>query len=113
MLNLDEIKARAEAATEGPWEYAPVFQFLRSTVKPKGKWAIFCIDTLFTNDADMAFIAHARADVPALIVEVERLQAIVDAVDAALAPHAGDDAQREAWKNYADRGVGVVLESLQ
>ena len=43
-LDLDAIRARVEAATQGPWEHEP--------------WA---------------FIAHARTDIPALLAEVDRL----------------------------------------
>ena len=65
---------------------------------------------LGTSNADHEWLAER---VPALVAEAEWLRAIVVAVDAALAPQAGDDAQREAWKNYADRGVGIVLESFR
>jgi hypothetical protein len=63
---LGAIRKRAEAASSGPWEWdekgdcidAPGFEV--------------CVD-LMGYDAE--FIANARQDVPALLAEVERLQA--------------------------------------
>jgi len=74
-----EIKAREQAATPGPWiaesyypehipEPVPRFRRVKND------------DTDIVNDLsfsfqrpDAAFIAHARADIPALLAEVERL----------------------------------------
>lgn len=76
-LDLDAIEARAEAATEGPWEWR---------VSDDRRWAI--VDTTSSNrdDSDRAiarfvdddiaeFIAHARIDVPALVAVVRTLTA--------------------------------------
>lgn len=62
---LQEIKAREQAATAGPW-YAD-------------GWAMWDDDLdgfveLHDTDPDARFIAHARTDIPALVAEVERLQ---------------------------------------
>lgn len=88
MIDIDAIRARAEAATPGPWEW--------NTERFKGGWSgitgkdnaeiLFpnhCNDgddgyawfEDFPNDADAAFIAHAREDIPALLAEVDRLTA--------------------------------------
>jgi hypothetical protein len=48
-LDIDAIRARAEAATEGPWGQS-------------------------STDPDVAFLINAREDVLALIAEVERLR---------------------------------------
>lgn len=68
MLNLDEIKKRAEAATPGPWA--------AHERAHKNEWALrgpaTSARTLVREDA--TFIAHARQDVPALVAEVERLR---------------------------------------
>lgn len=80
-LNLAHIEARANAATEGPWctdaweiyqgtEYQPglsmwIGETCRGTSTPE------------QDQADAAFVAAARTDVPALIAEVRRLQALV------------------------------------
>lgn len=61
---LAEIKAREQAATPGPW-YAD-------------GWGLFDdiqgeLVELHDTDPDAQFIAHARADIPALVAEVEWL----------------------------------------
>ena len=88
-LDLEAIKARAAAATEGPWEWDD------STIgqhwsRPE-PWAVVvddevsCMDYCYggssspiKSDADGQFIAHAREDIPALVAEVERLRAQLD-----------------------------------
>ena len=72
---LDALRALADAATPGPWE----------EVVTEGEWwltgpdifqdAVMRIDDAELSQADAAFIAAARVAVPALIAEVERLQA--------------------------------------
>ena len=79
MNRLDEIEARTNAATEGPWEWEG---------EAKGEWEIGANSLVpsrrpddpvlygygydasgieVSNDADAQFIAHARQDVPALV----------------------------------------------
>jgi hypothetical protein len=64
-LDLDAIKARAEAAIDGPWIADDVYVTTES-------------GDLLSDAPDAAatavFIAHAREDVPALVAEVERLR---------------------------------------
>jgi len=70
---LQAIKARAEKATPGPWEQL------------SGEWygeprnLVQCDECTITEHvykkSDADFIAHSREDIPALIAEVERLQA--------------------------------------
>jgi len=65
VTRLDEIEARANAATEGPWEvsvdhYAPIV-----LGPPAGDDRLMVAGDVLTNDAE--FIAHARQDVPALV----------------------------------------------
>ena len=55
-----EIRGRAEAATEGPWDVA---------------WGTYLI-TISREDAE--FCIHARTDIPRLLDEVERLRALAD-----------------------------------
>ena len=87
MKRLDEIEARANAATEGPWEWEG---------EAKGEWEEGANSLVpsrrpddpvlygygydasgieVSNDADAEFIAHARTDVPAL---VEALRAVLN-----------------------------------
>ncbi len=88
-LDLEAIKARAEAATPGPWE-ADGEPFLPQNWRPKlSVWAnvgdefshlVAAVATpdkyLGLTDAD--FIAHARTDVPALVAALEERDAEVE-----------------------------------
>lgn len=96
---LDAIRARAEAATEGPWEVAhrADLDWLSqshlvdssdhepgSNVRPEGetdpRWSSVWPCRNAHHDAE--FIAHAREDVPALLDEIDRLAAALDRVRA-------------------------------
>lgn len=91
MLDLEAIKKRAEAATPGPWFFDANGDFGISTkADAAGSWTVIVCGMLDEHDQifedtypigtsfDGEFIAHAREDIPALIAEVERLQAKVD-----------------------------------
>lgn len=75
---LAEIRARVEAATEGPWtaEYSgeqgncvlpPGYRSTREAV---------AVTRLLSAQADAEFIAHARTDLPALLATVEAVMAL-------------------------------------
>jgi hypothetical protein len=79
---LGEIEARAQAATEGPWEHEPY-----RGQNQNGDYAgghIFDGDGEYliseVSDRDGAFIAHARKDVPTLLTLVREQQARLDRV---------------------------------
>lgn len=78
MKRLDEIEARANAATEGPWtaEYSgeqgncvlpPGYRSTREAV---------AVTRLLRARADAEFIAQARTDVPALVAALRAVVAI-------------------------------------
>jgi hypothetical protein len=81
MLDLDPIRKRLEAATPGEW----------SAYTPKGcpdgwlsinaMWAAGPIDPAGLCPEDAQFIAHAPADIAALLGEVERLRIKLDALN--------------------------------
>lgn len=78
---LAEIRARVEAATEGPWEWVA-----RTTVDGD-KWAVFQGESTSAlagnNDGwapDAEFIAASRADVPWLLGQVELRDKALEAV---------------------------------
>lgn len=80
-MNAEElaaIKARAEAASEGPWAHYET-QMADNWVMAGGTGVLtgtaVCEPTYQRKDAD--FIAHSRTDIPALVAEVERLQKII------------------------------------
>lgn len=76
MISLEEIKAREQTATRGPWKSEP----MTSKKARRGNqfyYKISCAGNnichyLTAKDAD--FISSARTDIPALLAEVERLQ---------------------------------------
>jgi hypothetical protein len=79
---IEAIKRRCNAATVGPWGIVElddkwIVGLMRGGLKER-VWVedSSCIER--REDAD--FIAHARADVPELVAEVERLRAILGAV---------------------------------
>lgn len=95
---LEEIKARYEAATEGPWtnraegfredsEWGQIIHYGINGVAEISEsmdsdpYHVH-LETMSREDAE--FIAYARTDVPALVAEVERLQELVEEKEAAL-----------------------------
>jgi hypothetical protein len=84
MSKLDEIQARADAATEGPWVATPNDRIVSSTKTwPEGdpydvagmfghKGAV--VEGCRTPDA--LFIAHAREDVPKLVAALRAVEAV-------------------------------------
>lgn len=75
-VNLEGIKARLEATSEGPWKA----YFFSSPRNARQYWAVGNPSGLMQIgghmvEPDANFIAHAHEDIPALIAEVERLAA--------------------------------------
>ena len=68
-MRLDEIKARAAAATEGPW------MNLMLALVPVGRDGNIadtaCEDSVGNRVNNAEFIAHARSDVPVLVAAVK------------------------------------------
>ena len=70
MNRLDQIEARANAATEGPWTTYTVTPHMGSEVLTAPREGEDYGDYVVPEYIDMdnaAFIAHARTDVPALV----------------------------------------------
>jgi len=85
-IDLDDIEARAEAATPGPWnwevhlndteiDFAPGEQAFYWTWEVGGENAELGGAEFEDPAPNVAFIAHARTDVPALIARVRELEA--------------------------------------
>jgi hypothetical protein len=68
---LAAIKARADAATAGPWFVIKSRDVFSGVIAP----GVETIGMDFEKDANAKFTAHAREDIPALVAEVERLNA--------------------------------------
>lgn len=84
-IDLDAIKARAKAATEGPWEvnllhnsYARVIVQGTAHKNTVGIAGIGHTEIGAEIGKDASFIACAREDIPALIAEVERLRGLLE-----------------------------------
>lgn len=81
---LDQIEARANAATEGPWEaYRPnpayrIYEICSTT--PQGLDETLAEVAGYNASDDADFIAHARTDVPWLIEQVRKRDAALQAV---------------------------------
>lgn len=97
--DLGAILARVDKASEGPW-FA-----VRDDDEGMGavdnRTGEIVSESYETGDGDLAFIAHARTDVPALVAEVRELRFdrfdLLAALKGALA----------AWKWEADQGDGI------
>jgi hypothetical protein len=131
---LAAIKARAEAATPGPWvpefsdiylqKYGPEYCWesgyfvLRS---PEGAvvdyWANQADDSgLLLERPDAEFIANARQDVPALLAEVERLQRAAAAYEVELAATAERSFQAGldyVWWVFRGPFVSSLLDDVE
>lgn len=76
----NEIKARCEAATDGPWHEN--FSVYNGSEVWGATAAVCCIREGFTERgyANMAFITDARQDLPDCTKEIERLRGILTGV---------------------------------
>lgn len=94
MGRIEEIRERESKATRGPWRVVDGRSF---GVQSSDKNIASC----FRRDNEV-FIAHAREDIPFLLVEVERLNDVVKATHALI-----DFASREVIKVTAERDAAV------
>lgn len=88
---LAEIAARCERATTGPWlvavgeEVGHNWLVCGSSRDDDNAGRMWCVETdsIHASDVDgdarddAAFIAHARTDIPTLLVEIERLRGLL------------------------------------
>ena len=85
MSRFDEIRARADAAREGPWSWQEEDEATIAIVS-EGKWSTPVAYLDATAAADATFIARARDDIPMFL----------DLVDAIRDLHARD-VETELW----------------
>ena len=79
MKRLDEIEARTNAATEGPWEtytITPAMGSMVLTAPADGEEYGGYVVPEYLDTADAEFIAHARTDVPALVAALRAVVAV-------------------------------------
>lgn len=120
-LDLDAIKARAGAASPGPWEVSMFdsghskFEMSVSVIASHNGDSIADMDGLgrthnedprFQDDGlrDADFIAHARDDIPALVAEVKSLTAQLQAAQATIA---------EALSYFGDGETAYIAKVLR
>jgi len=110
-LNLDPIRRRTEAATEGPWiagwRSLPSDQIMLS---PKLPPVELSCDVQGRKNAK--FIAAARTDVPALLAEVDRLRFQVADLKAKLRDeglaHSQTIDERDNAQEWADKLAAAI-----
>ncbi len=110
--NVEEIKARADAATPGPWVFSearrPCQYVAVVPITPGSSQYVVAAKEGGRNPwHDAAFIAAVRTDIPALIARVRELEAQIAAV---VAIHRVDTVYDECEHDHAeeDAANGVV-----
>lgn len=90
-LDLTAVRARADAATPGPW-HVEYLGKARYPQRVSNDTAVMVAETFVGGPADDAeFIAAARTDVPLLLAEVERLGKLIAAAQGMTASRIGAD----------------------
>lgn len=89
---IEAIRNRAEAATEGPWNYG----FAYGIIVESKTTEVVAEECGVIRYPDAEFIAEARTDIPALLAEVERLCAELAEANAQA------DTARLQVRRYAD-----------
>ena len=81
---LEEIRARCDAATPGPWISCEVESVSGRRLYVRAG-SLLIGETWYADDREQVrnneFVANARADVPALLAEVERLRSALALID--------------------------------
>lgn len=132
-VDVAAIRARAEAATEGPWKlwngWGPTRDGLMGFERmgPESGGRVFRHDAqqdLYATQADAEFIAAARTDVPALCDEVERLRTALsspespavstrsEGVDTHTSLHGCVFCQLPMWRTHPGRHDVLNIEPL-
>jgi hypothetical protein len=103
MTRLDEIKARVEAATKGPW-FVILHPDGRSVQnRPLGCGDLICGQEITAREEDMTFTAHAREDIPWLLAEVGRLRGC-------LADYDDMQGRLDDTNSFAADLIGLILD---
>ena len=93
-LDLDQIQARADAASKPPWRLANPRPDGRNMVERHGYdlygGEVAEMIIVDTNPADAEFIAHARTDVPALLAVVRSQQAKIERAEVIVSEYMAD-----------------------
>lgn len=71
---IDGIRRRAERATIGPWWVSRIGTEASIESEPLARFVCHLNSNMLRYSDDADFIAHARADIPDLLAELERIQ---------------------------------------
>ena len=74
---LEQIKAREQAATEGPWIHNQYYECIQTANDNVKLYAVARYGNGPRTDADFDFLAAARGDVPWLIEQIEELRRVL------------------------------------
>lgn len=111
------IKARAEAATPGPFKvFYRALDFhsgFYESLWAEGQKEVICAVSHGKNDrADAEFLAHAREDVPALLAEVERLRAEVKSLNSIVESMSENIASLDKELEFSDETEYDLIKKL-
>ena len=81
---IEEARGRCERATPGPWTASFADEYNGNGMSPRARidsplspiGDVLSVADPLPSEADLAFIAHARKDLPAALDEIERLRVI-------------------------------------
>ncbi len=113
---VDEVEARASAATPGPWGSSGAHGYFQVGPSLGAGWCAPCLEADARGNenviADTGFVEHARTDVPRLVAEVRALRAKLELDAAATLEVEQQCAQdwKEAAKVAAGQAVALQLE---
>lgn len=92
MTKLDEIRARAEAATAGPWHIGHISE-IHDDVADIDSFDGAVADNVYGSQ-NLAFLVHARTDIPLLLEVIKIYEEALDAVCDCDADEALDQARK-------------------
>jgi BMFP domain-containing protein YqiC len=117
MLNekrIKEIKARLNGATPGEWKAFNYAEFEDESLPPEDSWWLegpnfvtYDVYSLF-NEADAKFIAHAPADIRALVARISALEAALWRIGAIGPNHPSMYASIQSIARRALAGLGTT-----
>lgn len=111
MSTLDDIKARIEKATLGPWSAEPYLFGEEGRVRvtsPSDSEDYNTAEDVLTADAE--FIAHARTDVPKLVAALEAVERLAEEWRLAFREDASDT--NDIWDDAARKIEQAIAEAL-
>lgn len=106
MDRLDEIQARCDAATLGPWEFTPGGAIYHDPLK----LIAHVLGSGEDSVSNASFIAHSREDIPYLLAEVKRLRDLLADRNVLLDKYEADAAVLTARAEKAERGRDEAIK---